>query len=331
MIREAILRGADAYDARRAFDENERAEVMNASEALTCIRKQWYSKNGAEADKPQDWGYARRGTHGERYIVERLRLANVPMLFTGDDQVRIVDDELQIACTPDGLVMIDDCWYAAEFKTIDPRTNKTNLPKEEHVRQVQIAAAMFDRHRDEFPELGEAAFAGCLLIYMDASNYNDILEFRLPLKPRILDQLKGRAARLMKVKDPARLPREGKEAGGRECQQRCSFNKVCGIAGAGTSTAQGRAGGADVAKQVEEYLLGKSIEQDGKARKDAAAELIKAQLKKSGAAAVEVDGVTVSLSQRAGSVAYAKVVKEHCQGIDLEPYRGATVEVLTVK
>lgn len=331
MIREAILRGADAYDARRAFDETERAEVMNASEALTCIRKQWYSKNGAEADNPQDWGYARRGSHGERYIVERLRLANVPTLFTGDEQVRIVDEDLQMACTPDGLVQIDDDWYAAEFKTVDPRTNLSNLPREEHVRQVQIAAAMFEKHKDEFPELGGCSIKGCVLVYMDASNYNAIHEFMVPLKPRILDHLKSRASRLLRTKDAERLPREGKEAGGLECQQRCSFKRVCGVDGAGTSTAQGRAGGADMAKQVDEYMLGKSIEQDGKARKDAAAELIKAQLKKIGVSRVEVDGVTVSLSSRAGSVAYTKVVKDHCPGVDLEPYRGAPSEVLTVK
>lgn len=331
MIREAILRGADAYDARRAFDETERAEVMNASEALTCIRKQWYSKNGAEEDKPQDWGYARRGSHGERYIVERLRLANVPTLFTGDEQVRIVDEDLQMACTPDGLVQIDGDWYAAEFKTIDPRTNLSNLPREEHVRQVQIAAAMFEKHKDEFPELDGCSIKGCVLVYMDASNYNAIHEFMVPLKPKVLNQLKGRASRLLKTKDAARLPREGKEAGGRECQQRCSFNRVCGVDGAGTSTAQGRAGGADMAKQVDEYMLGRSIEQDGKARKEAAAELIKTQLKKIGVSRVEVDGVTVSLSSRAGSVAYAKVVKDHCPGVDLEPYRGASSETLTVK
>jgi len=33
-------------------------------------------------------------------------------------------------------------------------------------------------------------------------------------------------------------------------------------------------------------------------------------------------GRKLTLTERAGSVAYAKVVKEHCKGLDLEPYRG---------
>jgi putative phage-type endonuclease len=33
-------------------------------------------------------------------------------------------------------------------------------------------------------------------------------------------------------------------------------------------------------------------------------------------------GRKLTLTERAGSVAYARVVKEHCKGLDLEPYRG---------
>ena len=46
---------------------------------------------------------------------------------------------------------------------------------------------------------------------------------------------------------------------------------------------------------------------------------------------MEVDGHTVTLSTRAGSVSYAKVVKDHCPNVDLEPYRGKPSEALTVK
>lgn len=336
MLRDAILTGADAIDARSAFDPAERAAYMNASEALTCIRKQWYAKNGIAPDGPQDWGYARRGKHGERYMVECLKAANIPTLFTGEDQEQVLDDELQISCTPDGLVDGDALgigpgWVACEFKTIDPRTNISNLPREEHVRQVQIAAAMIERAAAEFPELGGRPIIGCRLVYMNASNFNEIHEFPVPLKPRILDQLKGRASRLLKATSASRLPREGKEAGGSECRQRCSYNGACGVDGAGTSTAQGRSGGADVGQQVGTYLMAKAAEDEAKARKAEAAELIKAALKKAGVSRVEIDGHTAALTVKAGSVSYAKVVKDHCPDVDLEPYRGDPVETLTVK
>ncbi len=330
-IRESILKGADAFDARNRFDEEGRKAYMNGSEALSCIRKQWYKKNGAEADGPEDWGFARRGSHGEIYIVERLKLANVPLLFAGDEQVRIVDEDLQLSCTPDGLIWDDDGWIGVEFKTIDPRTNVSNLPRTEHVTQLQIGMAMFEKHREEFPELGDAPIKYGKMVYMNASNFNDIREMRVPLKKSVLDQLKGRASRLLKAKDASRLAREGKENGGRECAQRCAFNKVCGVDGASTSTGQGRKGTGDISNVVATYADAKGREEAAKADKTSAAEQLKALLQREGVAIMEVDGHTVSLSQRAGSVSYAKVVKEHCPDVDLEAYRGQPSEVLTVK
>ena len=336
MLREAILKGADIIDARRAFDEGERAQYLNASEAMTCIRKQFYQKTGAEKDGPEDWGYARRGHNCERYMVECLKAANVPLLFAGEDQVGIVDEELRISCTPDGLCEggyfdHDGVWFGAEFKSIDPRTNRANLPKEEHVRQLQISMALFEKFRDDFPELGDWPIKEGRLVYLDASNHNVIEEFRVPLKPKILDQLKTRARRVLDAKSASRLPREGKENGGRECKQRCSFNGVCGVDGAGSSTGQGHKGGGDAGVQVDAYLSAKERAADLKAAQDAAAEKLKAILKNNGVASMEVDGHTVKLSTRAGSVSYATVVKEHLPGVDLEPYRGNPSEVLTVK
>lgn len=335
---DAIRKGADNIDARDAFDPADRAAYLNASEAMTCIRKQWYAKNGIATDGPENWGYARRGKHGEVYMVDRLRAANVPLLFAGEDeQVQIQDDELQISCTPDGLAEGEyfdevECWLGLEFKTIDPRTNRQNLPKEENVRQLQIAMEMFDHARDEFPELGEREIKHGILIYMDASNYDDTIEFKVPRKPKVLEQLKGRANRVLKATSASRLAREGKERGGHECRQRCNFTGVCGVDGAATTTGQGRKGAGSMPQQREKYMNAKRMEEQAKAEKTEAGEQIKALLKQAGTSKADVEGGgSVSLSPRAGSVAYAKVVKEHLPDLDLEPYRGAPSETLTVK
>jgi len=335
-LKTALLRGADVIDAREAFDPQERAQYLNASEAMTCIRKQWYQKHGAEKDGPENWGYARRGKHAERYIVERLTAANIPMLFTGGDQVQIVDEELRISCTPDGLIEVDEgtgvYWAGVEFKSSDPRTNFAKLPKDEHVVQLQIAMAMFEKYRAEFPELGDVPIREGYLLYINCSDFNDIHTFKVPVAPKILDRLKGRAARALDIKDAGRLPREGKETPfQQECKTRCMFNKVCGVAGAGSSTAQGKAGGADLSVQRSAYLRGKDMEAQGKAAKEAAGELLKAALKKAGVTNMVVDEGAVSVSSRAGSISYARMVKDLLPDADVEPYRGAASDTLTVK
>lgn len=336
-VADAVRNGADVLDASDTFDPEIRKQYVNASEAFTCIRKQWYAKNDAETDGPENWGYARRGKWGEDYIVSRLRAANVPMLFTGEDQVQIQDDERRVSCTPDGLISAEwfgkgAGWVATEFKTIDPRTNRSKLPKEEHIRQVQIAAAMFNDNLAEFPELGGEQVVACCVVYMDASNFDDIVEMMLPLKPAILDQMAGRVNRIMDAKQASRLPREGvKSAFQAECKQRCNFNGVCKVSGASSSEGQGVKGGGDAAVQVERYLNAKAAASHAKKLQDEAGERLKSVLKKEGVASLEVDGHSIALGQRAGSVSYAKVVKEHLPDVDLEPYRGAPSETLTVK
>ena len=224
-----LLRGADAIDARDRFDPEERASHLNASEADRCIRWQWYERNAADKAAPQDWGYARRGSWQEGYMVSRLRAANVPLLFAGDDQLRLVDEEGRIACTPDGVVL-DDSNEAAvpcEFKSVDPRKNRTALPTLAHVTQLRIAIALFRKFRAEFPEIprGYSMDYG-VLIYQDASNYNDILQFRVDHDPGALDAAAARAGRLFRARKVTSLPREGKERGGRECTQYCPFRQV---------------------------------------------------------------------------------------------------------
>jgi hypothetical protein len=258
------------------------------------------------------------------------------MLFTGKDQVGIRDDELHISCTPDGLAGAEAMgskeagWVGVEFKSIDPRANRDYLPKPEHVVQLQIGMAMLEKFREEFPEMGADPILHGTLVYIDASNFNDIIEFHVKLAPKILDRIAPRANRILKATSAARLPREGVETRNKsECKQRCAFNTVCGVDGASTATGQGKVGAASLRTQITDYLLGKAAEATGKAQKEAAGEQIKSILQKNPHAVV--DGHEVKLSTRAGSVAYAKVVKDHLPNIDLETYRGKPSETLTVK
>ena len=51
-------------------------------------------------------------------------------------------------------------------------------------------------------------------------------------------------------------------------------------------------------------------------------DLLDAIVSLGGGVNAEIAGRKVTLVERAGSVAYARVVAEHCKGVDLEPYRG---------
>ena len=71
-MKNLIMQGRSAIEARHdwGFD---RTEFLNSSEAGDCIRKIWYGKHTPEAAEEQDWGFARRGSHGEGYVTTASR------------------------------------------------------------------------------------------------------------------------------------------------------------------------------------------------------------------------------------------------------------------
>lgn len=60
-------------------------------------------------------------------------------------------------------------------------------------------------------------------------------------------------------------------------------------------------------------------------------DLLAAIVKASGARNSLVAGRKLTLTKRQGSVSYAKVVKEHCPGVNLEPYRGKASEFWQIR
>ena len=67
------------------------------------------------------------------------------------------------------------------------------------------------------------------LIYMDASNFDDIIQFEIKVDPSTPDRLAKKAAKIFRTKDVSVLDREGKRYGGKECRL-CAFKKPCGVA-----------------------------------------------------------------------------------------------------
>lgn len=79
---------------------------------------------------------------------------------------------------------------------------------------------------------------------------------------------------------------------------------------------------------LEQYDdLTDAIERATERRKEVLAELVKA----AGERNASINGRNLTLVEREGSVSYARVVKEHCKGVDLERYRGNPTQYWMLK
>lgn len=324
-----INKGADLIDEKDdKFDPEVRKNYMNASEALGCIRKQWYSKNRPPV--PQDWGFARRGRGVEAYVETCLQAAGVDLRLAGEDQEGVYSDKHRISATPDGVEARNYSLIGCEFKSIDPRTNRDKLPKKEHVAQLQIGMALVDLIKEDLG-LPDLPFSHGVIVYTDASNWGDHVEHRVPFDPSILDDMKPRADKILNSKSVGRLPREGK-SNGYECRS-CPFKDEC-LSDPAAADAPYQAGrrGTRLAIAVQDYVAAKAEEGEVKSKLAAASERIKAEMTKKKADKVEVEGRLVSITTTAGRKTLDRKAVE-AAGIDLSPFEktGAASTRLTVK
>lgn len=322
-IKEQVDYGRTAIENLHVWDVD-RSKYMNASEADSCIRRQWYEKHDAEKG-PVDWGYARRGSHGEKYLVESLRASNMPLELAGDEQKSFADRETMISATPDGVAKLDDGRYQFEFKTIDPRTNRGKLPRSNHVTQLRLGMALLNKlyYRKDPIKAG-------ILIYMDASNYNDITQHIITPEPKILERYAQRAKSILKIRSADTLDREGKASG--ECKL-CPFTKVCGVDFAPRPTQQSRGNrGSALDAFVQNYSAAKDAEEIAKEQKSAAGEAIKQELLNRQTTSLVVGPYQIVVKTIKGRRTLNRKLVEQA-GLDLSPFEteGAPSERLEIK
>ena len=317
-MKNLIMQGRSAIEARHdwGFD---RTEFLNSSEAGDCIRKIWYGKHTPEAAEEQDWGFARRGSHGESYVTDSLAANNsVALDMIGDNQLSLQDKKRRLSATPDGVIKIGDGdWEGLEIKTIDPRTNLRNLPKTNHLIQFKIAMALVNQETDYTVTQGR-------LLYMDASNFNAIQEFKIGVDDGILDSYAKKAKRVFTAPSADGLDREGKRDGG--CKF-CSFTEVCGVSAAPRKRVTGGASGSAV-----RYVAIKDQIDTLKAEQDSLKEDLKGELALRGTDKLIAGDIEVSISQAKGRASLNRKAVAKA-GIDLSPFEtvGAPSERLTVQ
>jgi len=300
-MKSATMHGVTALEAQNPMDFAERAKWMNASEAGTCIRQQWYKKHTVGDAPEEDRGYARRGHAMERYMVEALTAANIPLHQGGEDQVTYKDPATKLSVTPDGVLVLDDERVPVDFKSIDPRTNKKNLPRPAHVLQVKIAMHLIGLYSG--PDARARPINRGLLVYTDASNYDDIIQFDVdPLTPAELTWATKRAKKLLTTRVVNALDREGKTAGGKECKT-CAFAEACGVASNEVAAVAGRGKGnrgSALADHVATYVGWKAQKEAVTAGLAAVSEDIKKELKRRKLRTINVAGHKIDLQQVAG-------------------------------
>ena len=196
-----------------------RNKVVTSSEIGDCMRKVKFSKEmGADGDDgattylAKEWGYMERGHHVEKWVVHAL---GDDTQYVGDDQVSFVRGNQ--SGTPDGIIIDKDMLLVLEIKSFDPRTNVSKFPKENHVDQLMQNMFLVSK------ELGFEHVRG-LLLYINASDFEDMYEFDVSYDELAASDLHYRASVIMDAESPADLPAEGMFNSG--CKH-CMFTAEC--------------------------------------------------------------------------------------------------------
>lgn len=206
----------------------DRSQFVSSSESGYCARRIWFSKNLPLSEGFANWGFAERGHGHEAWIVGMLlsHESEYTWRYVGDEQISLYSHYQ--SGTPDGLYMVDGRWYMVEFKSIDPRTKVSNLPKQEHLSQVV-------QNMDLAEECLELDLDGCLIAYSDASDFSKTTEFFVdrhsPKVGEMMVDLEKRAEAIMTAKRAEDVQPEGMYNGG--CKT-CQFGSVCTAAVAAT-------------------------------------------------------------------------------------------------
>lgn len=209
------------------YDEKEldRTEFLTSSEVTGCLRRSFFSKFPDRYPLPVGAGgtngYMDRGHAVEAWLVKTLqplKPLGYGLEYMGEEQRSFYDPDSGVSGTPDGVITTPTSEvYLAEVKSIDPRTNKSKLPRHKHVMQCQQNMYLVNKC------LG-LGVKQALLFYIDASNVHDVQEFVIDYSQEMVDECLSRAEALWTATEPDALEPEGVYTG--DCDF-CPFTHHC--------------------------------------------------------------------------------------------------------
>lgn len=349
MIRELLQTAIIEGEPQRwpTFDglELDRSEFLTSSEVANCLRQSYYAKYPTAYPAKLYWtnGFAERGHAIEAWFVAKmqpLKKLGYKLEYMGKDQRSFYHADLGISGTPDGLMTTPDGkLIMLEIKSIDPRFNKNNLPKKNHLYQVQ--QNMFLMRHCLGINLDTA-----ILFYIDASNVFEIHEFPVTYNEEMVQRSVDRANDLWEAQKPDDLEAEGIYNGDCErcaftqhCSQAVNMQKLLENAGAAATPFFGEAGDDgetlslddEQRMQVEQFLEAwegiRSYEsQKGEVEGDVKQLVVRHNGR------IQVNGYQLSASEQAGRETINQQSLE-AAGIDLDLHKkvGAPFVVMRVK
>ncbi len=202
---------------------HDRNLTLGGSEVGMCIRRSWFAKHGEPTDPDyiEGWGFFARGHLVEDWVVNIITEgmpSGAEYLYTGGRQTTLIDG--QVSATPDGLYVTEDGEeVVVEIKSLDPRSNM-DKPKEQHIFQAQLQIELFNKLTNHSPNRA-------VLIYVNASDFSQILQHEVERDEETLLQAHRRAKQVFTSNDPSLLHAEG--AWGDECRY-CGYTEGCGNA-----------------------------------------------------------------------------------------------------
>jgi hypothetical protein len=213
----APAKGWPTYDGL----ELDRTEFLTSSQVGTCLRKAYFEKNNTPGGGFESNGFAERGHAVEAWLVNYLKpLTELGYRFEymGDDQRSFYDPDVGISGTPDGLMWLPDNEpVLLEIKSIDPRYNKSKLPKRGHVYQATQNIHLVNRCL-------RIPVNRAFLSYVDASNFFDITDFEVVNDPYLMQEILERATLLWNAKSADEVEPEGIITG--DCDY-CPYTGQC--------------------------------------------------------------------------------------------------------
>ena len=232
----------DYVDQNQKEWAHDRGSTLGASEAFGCLRKAFFDKFGEELGYEQDekyedsWGAMKRGDVIEDHwvvpVLEDQVGKQVPgaqlFLAGANEQMTYVNGKN--SATPDGLVTglakdalikygienIKTNCILVEVKSVDPRVSLTE-EKAIHEGQVQIQMGLMHEMTTHRPFYA-------VIIYIDASFFDNIKVFVVEYDESTYRAAKLRAKKLFSVEGPEELPAEGKIEGA--CTY-CRWQTMC--------------------------------------------------------------------------------------------------------
>jgi len=169
------------------------------------------------------------------FLTQAIEALGGKLHFAGQsEQKTYFSKKLGRSATPDGFAtgMPDDALslygvpslegtgcFLVEFKSIDDRYNKKNLPKEPHRYQVQQGMGLMRMGKQKHKPLY------ALIVYVDCSDYADLSCFVVRFDEELFERHNVRAKHILES-DPEALMPEGKMRGGKDCKY-CPFSVRC--------------------------------------------------------------------------------------------------------